>query len=233
MLVTAVRFTDDLSTTKIQVKWKDTDPHGTVVATQRHFPAPASLNDEELDKAHREYGTNIATWCDDVIGGTVGDGECWTLVQKALQDLANTYQKYGKEPPLISQGRAHGYCILAIEAFSPGSNSGMLQLADVRRGDILQMESAHFRTVEKAPVVQQEWGRWQKGNGEKKVRMAHHTAVIMAIESNVIKVVEQNGTIPYAVSNGQYDLEEMQKGSLKVYRVVGEKWCPPLTADWD
>ncbi|MCJ1483253.1 hypothetical protein MMC06_003420 [Schaereria dolodes] len=233
VLVTAVRWTNDLSTTKVQVKWKASDPRGTVQVEQKHFPPPTPLSEEELDNAHKDYGQNIACWCEDVIDTSVGDGECWTLVHLALQDLAETYRDYGKEAPLVSQGRSHGVCILSIEASSPGSSGGMLQLADVRRGDILQMASAHFRIVEEAPAVRQEWGKWQKGHGEKNVRLALHTAVVIGIDGDVIKVVEQNGGVPHAVSKGQYDLMEMQEGSLQIFRVVGERWLPPLDANWD
>jgi len=73
---------------------------------------------------------------------------------------------HGKEPPLISQGRSHGSRILALTAGAPGSNEGLLQLADVRRGDVLEMKAAHFRTVEEAPVERVEWGKWQKGGGQ-------------------------------------------------------------------
>ena len=95
--------------------------------------------------------------------GTVGDGECWTLVQNALQDLAEAYRLHGKEPTLISQGRSHGSRILALTAGAPGSNEGLLQLADARRGDVLKIKAAHFRTVKAAPAERVEWGRWQKG----------------------------------------------------------------------
>ncbi|MCJ1375098.1 hypothetical protein MMC20_006332 [Loxospora ochrophaea] len=233
VLVTAVRWTSDLSSTKVQVKWNDSNPLGTIEFKQKHFPPPAALTAEELDKAHQEYGSNIASWSESVVDTTVGDGECWTLVAQALDDLAQTYRQYGKEAPLICQGRSHGYCILWLVAPSPGSNRGLLELADVRRGDILQMSSACFQMTEEAPAVQQEWGKWQKGSGSKTIRMAHHTAVIIGIEGDVMHVVEQNGEMPHGVGKRSYNLEEMQEGEAQIYRVVGEKWCPPLDAKWD
>ena len=232
-LVAAVRWSDDLRTTKVKVTWKESDPIRSVKAEQKHFPSPAPLSPEELDKAHREYGQNIATWCEASEGTTIGDGECWTFVHQALQDLAQTYRAHGKEPPIISQGRSHGYNILALSAGTPGSNTGLLQLADIRRGDILQMSSAHFKTVEEAPAVRQEWGKWQKGAAEKNVRLAHHTAVVTGVDGDVVKVIEQNGGVPLRVSEGRYDLREMLTGDVQIYRVVGERWCPPLDAEWN
>lgn len=142
--------------TKVQIKWKESDPRGTVVAEQKHFPPPTALSREQLDAAHRQYGPNIATWSNASVGTTVGDGECWTFIDSALKDLASTYHSHGKEGQMLSQGRSHGACILSLEASAPGSRSGMLQLADVRRGDILQMKSAHFKIVEEVAATRQE-----------------------------------------------------------------------------
>lgn len=235
VLVASVRWTADLSTTKVHVTWKDSDPIHTVSARQKHLPPPAPLSADDLSRAHDTYGRNIATWSEGSLDQTVGDGECWSLVQHALQDLARTYRHHGQEPPLISQGRSHGYPLLSLRASSPGSTAGLLQLADVRRGDILELTGAHFRTVEaKAPAVRTtEWGTWQKGPGEKNVRMAHHTAVVAGVEGDVVRVIEQNGGVPMAVSAGKYDLREMQAGEMAVFRVVGERWCRPLDANWE
>ncbi|KAL8870576.1 MAG: hypothetical protein Q9174_003416, partial [Haloplaca sp. 1 TL-2023] len=149
-LICAVRFTDTNAITKVRVSWKRSNPLGTVTAQQKHFPPPSDLSPEELDACHKMYGANIATWAETAVDTTVGDGECWTLIHRALTDLADTYRKYGKEPPLISQGRSHGYPILTLTAPTQGSNSGLLQLADVRRGDIMELKSAHFHYVTEA-----------------------------------------------------------------------------------
>ncbi|MCJ1315009.1 hypothetical protein MMC15_000323 [Xylographa vitiligo] len=233
VLVASVRWLDDLSTTKVQITWKDTDPLHTAHAQQKHFPPPGPLSLEDLDKAHRAYGANIAAWAESSLGRTVGDGECWTLAQQALLDLAQMYRAHGQEPPLVSQGRSHGYCILALSAGSPGDNAGLLQLADVRRGDILQMENAHFKTVEEAQPVRQQWGKWQVGRGKRNVRLAQHTAVVVGVEGEALRVVEQNGGVPLAVSEGRYDLRDMVVGEMSVYRVVGEGWCPALETGWE
>ena len=116
MLVVAIRWIDDLCTTKVKVTQKESDPLHTIKTEQIHFLPPAPLSPEDLDKAHKDYGQNIATWCEASEGTTVGNGECWTLVHQALQDLAQTYRTHGKEARLISQGRYQGYSILALSA---------------------------------------------------------------------------------------------------------------------
>ncbi|MCJ1434371.1 hypothetical protein MMC27_003739 [Xylographa pallens] len=233
VLVACVRWLDDLSTTKVKITWKDSDPLHTARAQQKHFPPPVSLSPEELDKAHRAYGSNIAAWAKSSLGHTVGDGECWTLAQQALLDLAQTYRAHGQEAPLVSQGLSHGYCILALSASSPGDTAGLLQLADVRRGDILQIKNAHFKTVEATPPVRKGGGKWQMGLQERTVRVPQHTAVVVGVEGEVMRVVEQNGAVPLAVSEGRYDLRDMVMGEMSIYRAVGEGWCPPLDTSWE
>ncbi|KAI4176651.1 MAG: hypothetical protein LQ343_000942 [Gyalolechia ehrenbergii] len=234
-LICAVRWTDTKAITKVRVKWRQSDPLGTVTAEQKHYPAPAPLSEEELDAAHKLYGANIATWAESTVNQVVGDGECWTLIQRALLDLADTYRQYGKEPPLISQGRTHGYPILNLIAPTAGSNAGLLQLADVRRGDIIELKSAHFHIItEEAPrKVPGQWGKWQKGAGEKNIMLSHHSAVIVGVEGDVVKVVEQNGCVAGGVGVEKYNLGEMMRGEVEVFRVVGENWVGALVADWD
>ncbi|KAL8714731.1 MAG: hypothetical protein Q9225_006503 [Loekoesia sp. 1 TL-2023] len=185
--------------------------------------------------AVRWTDTKAITKAESTVGTTVGDGECWTLIQRALLDLADTYRQYGKEPPLISQGRSHGYPILTLTAPTAGNNSGLLQLADVRRGDIIELKSAHFHIItEEVPKkVPGQWGKWQKGAGEKNIRLSHHTAVIVGVEGDVVKVVEQNGCVAGGVGVERYNLGEMMRGEVEVFRVVGEKWVGALVADWD
>ena len=238
ILICAVLWTDTKAMTKVRVTWKRSDPLGTVKAEQKNYAAPPPPSEENLNEAHKLYGENIAAWAEDTIGTTVGDGECWTLIQRALMDIADTYRRYGKEPPLVSQGRTHGHPILNITAPSVGSNAGLLQLADVRRGDILELKSAHFHIItEEAPKkVPGQWGKWQKGPGEKNIRLSHHTAIVVGVEGDEVKVVEQNGSVPGGVGVERYDLGDtgMKRGEVEVYRVVGETMGGGgLTVEWD
>lgn len=165
------------------------------------------------------------------MGTRVGDGECWSLVQRALVDLAGTYRRYGKEPPMMSQGRVHGALLLVLEASDvPGSNSGLLQLADVRRGDVVEMSSAHFHIVTAPPPVpvpasgaaERGAGMWMPGPSEKNVRMAHHTAVVVGVNGDVVAVVEQNGGVVGGAGREVYGLGDWVAGEMRFFRVVGE-----------
>ncbi|KAL8925383.1 MAG: hypothetical protein Q9172_002263 [Xanthocarpia lactea] len=237
-LICAVLWTDTKAMTKVRVTWKRSDPMGTVKAEQKHYPAPPPPSEEILDKAHVLYGENIAVWAEEAVGTTVGDGECWTLIQRALIDLANTYSRFGKEPPLLSQGRTHGHPILTLTASPVGSNSGLLQLADVRRGDIIELKGAHFQIItEEAPTkVPGQWGKWQKGAGVQNVRLSHHTAIVVGVEGDKLRVVEQNGCVQGGVGEESYDFGDggMLRGEMVVFRVVGESMGGGgFVAEWE
>ena len=241
-LVCAVLFTDTRTITKVRVTFDPAKPTKNVRAEQKHCSPPKDLDVEDLDQASKLYGANIARWCEQSVGTTVGDGECWSLIHLALQDLSDTYAKSGLEPPLISQGRTHGYKILSLSAPTVGSNSGLLQLANVRPGDILELGSAHFQTVEASPDADAPpqfklgdfVGQWKQGPRKKNVRLAYHTAVIVGIEDDIVRVVEQNGSAAGVVAEERYDLGDgMVKGTVEVWRVVGEGYIKGLNADWD
>lgn len=233
ILICAVRWTDTLATTRVRVAWQDSDPRGTVKTEQKHMPAPTPLTEKDLVDAHEAYGQNVAAWASAAVGSTVGDGECWTLIHHALQDLADTYRQHGKEAPRIPQGRNYGQGILTLSASTPGSNTGLLQLADVRAGDIVEMTSAHFKTIEhdgpavvpepEAPQQQEQWGKWQKqGPREKNIRMAHHSAIVHRVDGDVMTVVEQNGSVALGVGVESYNVAQMVRGQMEIFRVVGE-----------
>lgn len=239
-LVVAIRFTDTLATTKLLLTWESSNPKTTVKAQQKHFPPPAALSEEDLLKASKTYGENIAKWAEDGVGSRVGDGECWTLIYSALSDIADTYRRVGQVPPLVSQGRTHGVMILSVSGASPGSNTGMLSLADVRRGDILELKSAHFKILEAAGDVQKPVfkpgsmvSEAIKGGGERNIRMARHTAIVVGVEGDAVKVVEQNGSTIGGVGLEKYDLNTMQGGEMEIWRVVGEKYLGALEAIWE
>jgi hypothetical protein len=234
-LILGIRFLRDSSTTKLKLTWQANSPLSTVTVLQKHFPPPPPLSEADLDKAHSLYSANIVAWCTSAIGTAVGDGECWTLVNNCLTDLAHTYRQHGKEPPLLSQGRSHGSLILALSTDDPGSIAGLgiLQIADVRPGDILQMTNAHFRSKKQDLVGTWGNGEWRKGGEEKNVRMGHHTAVVAGVEGDKLSVVEQNGSVGGIVAETTYDLGELVGGRVEVWRVIEEGSGAGLDANWD
>ena len=161
----------------------------------------------------------------------------------ALQDLAAAYTSAGLDPPLVSQGRSHGHKILSFSSPTSGSNFGLLQLADVRRGDILELASAHFHSEEESPdsgdMPKFKPGEMvsevKRGPRTKDIRLGHHSAVIVGVEGNVVTVVEQNGSLESGVAQERYDLcgKGMVKGKVEVWRVVGHCQGVELNAEWE
>ena len=239
-LIVAIRFTDTLTTTKLRITWDTSKAGSTVEAQQKHYSAPTTPSEEDLLKASKSYGANIAVWAEESVGTRVGDGECWTLIHSALSDIADSYRAAGQIPPLVSQGRTHGVLILSVSGSAPGSNAGMLQLADVRRGDIMELNSAHFRILEGGGDAQKPVFKPGsmvsepiKGGGEKNIRMARHTAVVVGVKGDAVEVVEQNGSTIGGVGTERYDLNDMRSGQMEFWRVVGEKYMGALEAVWE
>ncbi|EHL01757.1 putative Altered inheritance of mitochondria protein 3 [Glarea lozoyensis 74030] len=103
----------------------------------------------------------------------------------------------------------------------PYPNPGRSVLeAGVGRGDIVQILSAHFKSKD---------GRRQAWAGD-----PDHTAVVTSVDRNgVLKVVEQNVGGVKRVQPGSYDLSEMFKGEVRIFRAVGESWLGPLDPQWE
>lgn len=91
--------------------------------------------------------------------------------------------------------------------------------AGVARGDVIQLLSAHFKSKD--------------GRSEKWAGAPDHTAVITGVESNgVLRVVEQNVGGVKRVRNGEYNMEELVKGEVRIFRAVGESWVGKLDPRW-
>ena len=156
------------------------------------------------------------------MGKQVGDGECWTLASDGLKAIAATCTARGQEPCMPSQSYIHGGTVYSlIPLTTPDQNPGRsLVAAGVARGDILQILTAHFKSKD---GLRQAWA----GDPD-------HTAVITGVDRNgVLQVVEQNVGGVKKVRTGSYDLSEMTKGEVRIFRAVGTSWIGPLDPNWD
>jgi hypothetical protein len=60
-----------------------------------------------------------------------------------------------------------------------------------------------------------------------------HTAVVTGVELNgVLRVVEQNSGGVKVVKKGSYDMSELVKGEVRIFRAVSESWVGKLDAKW-
>ena len=155
------------------------------------------------------------------MGQQVGDGECWTLANQALLAVAAQCSSRGIEPCMSSQSYTHGHIVYSfVPAKSPYPEPrGGTQEAGVTRGDIIQLLSAHFKSKD--------------GRSEKWAGAPDHTAVITEVDPNgVLKVVESNVGGVKRVQKGSYDMEELVKGEVRIFRAVGESWAGNLDPRW-
>jgi hypothetical protein len=154
------------------------------------------------------YSNATAAWCESKMGRQVGNGECWTLAHDALAAV-------GAMP---SQSLIHGSLLYTyIPPASPEPQGGILE-AGVARGDVIQLLKAHFQSKDGS----QKWA----GNPD-------HTAVVTAVEpKSVLRVVEQNSGGVKVVKKGSYDVSELVKGEVRIFRAVSESWVGKLDAKW-
>ncbi|KAF4634424.1 hypothetical protein G7Y89_g3687 [Cudoniella acicularis] len=159
--------------------------------------------------------SHTTTFCESKIGEKVGNGECWTLANEGLKAVTANCSSRVLEPCTTSQSLIRGhliYSFLPVRPPYPDPKGGMHK-ADVVRGDIIQLLSAHFKA--------------RDGMSKKWAGAPDHTAVITGVDPNgVLRVVEQNAGV------GSYDMLELVKCEIRIFRAVGESWLGPLKAEW-
>ncbi|KAM0129221.1 hypothetical protein ACHAP3_007954 [Botrytis cinerea] len=212
-----LRDNTDLSTTKIKLVWDASDPGRTVRAEQRHIAPPGKLGQRELELHGDRYGESVAQWCEAQMGTQVGNGECWTLANEGLKAVAQDCRERGEEACMSSQGYVHGYKVFEFKNGRVEVGGGVRE-AGVRRGDVVQFLEAHFR---------------DSRGGQKWAGAPDHTSVVVGVQPNgIVEVVEQNVGGVKRVMRGEYNMAELVKGEVRIYRAVGESWVGPLDVDW-
>ncbi|KAI5777903.1 hypothetical protein EDC01DRAFT_381022 [Geopyxis carbonaria] len=208
-LTVAIRWTLNLSLTRLRITWDASAPAVTARASQRHFPPPQppALNSLPL------VGSAVARWCEARLGQCVGNGECWTLASEALKATPGA---------MASQGYTHGACVYTHTAPAAAVSAGEIQV-----GDVLQFWKARW-----------EWGNgaWKSAGDPDHTAVVTGVRVKDAGAGGgpEVEVVEQNVGGVKTVVRGTYELGEgkMVQGRCRVFRAVGEDWAP-LEATWD
>ncbi|EEP78076.1 predicted protein [Uncinocarpus reesii 1704] len=217
-LIGAVQWEIDMSISKLRIRWNTADIPGTLRADIKHIPSIAAtshspLTPDQLRLASQWYAPHILSFARSHLYTTVADGECWSLASAALHHARHAAVRDGHEPPRPSTGRVHGHLILDWSVSSHFPPDGILKAADVRAGDIMELSDAHFRHR-----------RALLGGlvtGEENVRVGEHTAIVEWVRGVEMGVLEQNARVERVVMEGKYDLGEMMKGRVMVYRPVG------------
>lgn len=222
VFIGAVQWLADMSITKLRVTWNSADVAGTVRGEQKRILGAGAerLGEAELRLASAWYGNHVVDWCRARIGTTVGDGECWALADQALEGAGVKAVREGHEPPMRSVGKVHGQCVLLWSKESGVPAEGILEMAGVAAGDILQMENGHFQTVKLNPAFNL--------RSERNVRLVDHTAVIEKVEGEKMHVIEQNTQMEKTVGESDFDLRDMVEGTVRVFRPIGQSYCPQI-----
>ena len=57
--------------------------------------------------------------------------------------------------------------------------------------------------------------------------MKQHT-IIVGVQGDRMKVVEQNTVMEKTVAEGMSKLADMLSGTIQIFRPVGQSWCPNI-----
>ncbi|KAM3070750.1 hypothetical protein ACMFMF_008198 [Clarireedia jacksonii] len=202
----------------LKITWDASSPAHTVRAQQIHLPAPPPLSPSDLSRLATLYSPRVAAWAEAQMGTQVGNGECWTLAHEALKHVARECAARGEEPCMSSQSYVHGYLIYEFKDGVAEPRGGVRE-AGVVRGDVVQFLSSHFKDAR---------------GGQKWAGAPDHTSVVVGVEPNgVVKVVEQNVGGVKKVMKGEYNMAELVKGEVRIFRAVGENWAGKMDPSWD
>ncbi|KAL7274022.1 hypothetical protein RUND412_003093 [Rhizina undulata] len=230
-LILSLRWTDNISGTKIRLTWDASAPDITVKSQQVHVPPPRPLDRVQLEIAAGRYGTRVLDWVRRQQGQQVGNGECWTLAHDALVALRNEDEHAGvenEEKTMVSQGVSHGACIFSL--WPDFSHSGG-SVDNLRPGDILQFRSARWVSKDaQGRIVREARAGMPEGQG-----CRDHTAVVESVMGTKVAVWEQNVGGRKTVGRGEYFFGEgeMVEGGVRGFRAVGEGWAGPVEAGWE
>jgi hypothetical protein len=151
-----------------------------------------------------DLGEKVAAYCERHKGEQVDNGECARLALLALQ--AAGAKPRGKDNPNPGD-YVWGKQVFVIEAAAdsqPPKTDG--NVADLRRGDIIQLRDAKLvRRVAGGRVTN---------------TMTQHTAIVASIEGDTIHTLEQNVSGNRTVQDGSLKLADLKAGWLRFYRPI-------------
>ncbi|KAI5844489.1 hypothetical protein DFP73DRAFT_631739 [Morchella snyderi] len=219
--ILAIRWTLNLSTTKIKVTWDASAPSVTAKAEQRHFSPPSS------PPPSKEWGTRIIGWVRSRIGQQVGNGECWTLAADCFDCLRSEDEVAGEQKIMSAQGTSFGICIFSYYP-SLQNRPSVLPGTSLQPGDVLQFRSARWIRKDSTGriIFEMRAGAPEGANGCK-----DHTAVVETVQYDSqggikVGVLQQNSNGVKTVGRGEYMLgTDMVEGGVRVYRAVADEWA--------
>lgn len=195
----------DYSQTIITVHF---DPQNPVDATleQRHEHPPSRQRQDQLEKAHDDFGRQIASAVASKKDTVVGDGTPQALVQELLKPLSGALLPVGT--------RAYGALVYA--------NMGNANTAlndEIRPGDIITLRNARFQGKH-GPMhakYSAEVGNASSGTG--------HVGVVAEWDGTKKKVrAWEQGREKKKVALESFKLDDLRSGEVKIWRVMPRGW---------
>ena len=146
----------------------------------------------------------IVHFCKDHFKKTVGDGECFALAAAAVQAADG---RPPSQPESGSKaGPGWGELVYALDMTGPKRKETKVAGKRIRPGNVIQLGDAKFAGSNYFMVFPQ------------------HSAVVVGVKEGgrVLVVDEQNTGGKRFVTQGQYRLNDLKTGWLRVYQVVAK-----------
>jgi hypothetical protein len=191
----------DYSQTVITVSFDARNP-SDVSLEQRHEPPPLQPRQDQLEKAHAQFGTRISDAVNAIQNTTVSDGTPFGLVQHLLSPLKDALLPVGT--------RAYGALVYANLA-----NASVQQNDEIRAGDIVTFRNARFQGHRGT--------MHQKYNAE--VGKPDHVGIVVDWDGTKKKIrAWEQGRESKKVKVESFKLNDLRSGECKVWRVMPRSW---------
>ncbi|KAE8146040.1 hypothetical protein BDV25DRAFT_163302 [Aspergillus avenaceus] len=191
----------DYSQTVITVSFDARNPSDANLE-QRHEAPPLQPRQDQLENAHVQIGTRIATAVQGVQNTTVADGTPFGLVQHLLSPLSDALRPVGT--------RAYGALV-----YSNLANASVQQNDEIRAGDIVSFRNARFQGHRGT--------MHQKYSAE--VGKPDHVGVVVDWDGTKKKIrAWEQGRESKKVKMESFKLNDLRSGECKVWRVMPRNW---------
>ncbi|TVY80586.1 SH3 domain-containing protein [Lachnellula suecica] len=169
---------------------------------QRHEPPPSRLRQDQLERAHEQFGRRISEGASSKQNTVVGDGTPQGLVRELLKPFADALLPVGT--------RAYGAIVYGNLA-----NASTSQNDEIRPGDIITLRNTKFQGKH-GPMH-------QKYNME--VGKPDHVGVVAEWDGTKKKVrAWEQGRESKKVKLESYKLDDLRSGEVKIWRVMPRSW---------
>ena len=169
---------------------------------QRHEAPPLQPRQDQLENAHLQIGTRIATAVNGIQNTTVADGTPFGLVQHLLSPITDALHPVGT--------RAYGALV-----YSNLANASVQQNDEIRAGDIVSFRNTRFQGHRGT--------MHQKYSAE--VGKPDHVGIVVDWDGTKKKIrAWEQGRESKKVKVESFKLNDLRSGECKVWRVMPRNW---------